>query len=480
MAEPVDRDDLLGDIARIVGEELDVASVDLWAHDPGGDALVCRSYWQRDGDPARDAEIVGTVVPLRHSHDLRRLVLTGEAAEHHLDDPGLPAGEAAALQARGHLSRLDVPLALNGAVVGVMSLAETRAVRRLTERERGTFARLCRLAARALLETRRTGAHATRDQRLLALLHAARTMSASLGVAETQAGIAAGVAGLFPGVELAVDVFVRRDDGSYVRLIDGARGDAAGAHLDALARQAMQLQRVEQTRTAAGGRRLVVPLVVGEDALGCVDVSGAVERPFAEEETGLVRLLADQAALMLLHERQLRQLQYRSATDPATGLYSAWYFHERLYSEVARARRYHQPLSLLVGELDEWAPFASGHGGVAFDVVLAHLGRMVRTSLRDRVDVACRRGDGGFAVLLPNTPGLGSGAGLVAERIRRTITESELWDDDLGTLGRFTASVGVAGYPLHADEPDDLVAAAEAARGDASAAGGDRVAFAGG
>jgi len=219
--------------------------------------------------------------------------------------------------------------------------------------------------------------------------------------------------------------------------------------------------------------------VAGDDAFGCLDVRGGIKRPFSREEVELVRLLADQAALALRNARRVRLLERRTAVDVATGLYSAWYFQERLYSETARAQRYRQPLALVSGDLDGYAGFAEKRGPVAGELVLAHLGRMVRASLRDRVDVAFRRGDGGFAVLLPNTPGQVSGAGLVAERIRRTVEENVLKDDELGTLGRFTASLGVAGLPLHAEDADDLAAAAEAALRRAQRGGGNRVVQAG-
>ena len=48
-------------------------------------------------------------------------------------------------------------------------------------------------------------------------------------------------------------------------------------------------------------------------------------------------------------------------------------------------------------------------------------------------------------------------------------------DDDLGTLGKFTLSVGVAAFPLHADEADELVAAARESLQAARTAGGDAV-----
>lgn len=481
MAEtPSDPPRLLADLVRLVGEELDVAEVDLWTHDRELDALICQALWMRDGDGPAPQELVGTAVPLRQSPDLARLVLTGEAIARHVDDDALAPPELAALRARGHQTRLDVPLCCGDEVLGVMSVAETRWVRRFTVAEERSFARLRELVATVVAQARRDLVRDERDRRLLVLLKAARAMSTSLRTDEALAGVAEGVAGLLAGIPVRTEVLVRQDDGGFARLDAGSLGDGDDAglvvvHADALARQSFDLRRAEQSRDGDGRRRLVVPLVVGDEAYGVLDTRGGIARPFTAEEVELVRLLADQAALALRNARRVRLLERRTASDATTGLYSAWYFQERLYSEVARARRYRQPLALLAGALDGYAAFAAERGPAAGELVLAHLGRMVRASLRDRVDVACSRGAGGFMVLLPHTPGLETGAGLVAERIRRTVEQNELKDDDLGTLGRFTVSLGVAGLPLHAEEADDLAATAEASLRTALGAGGNRV-----
>ena len=186
-------------------------------------------------------------------------------------------------------------------------------------------------------------------------------------------------------------------------------------------------------------------------------------------------LLAEQAASALGRASSFRALQNRSATDTATGLYSRWYFYERLYAEVARARRYREPLSLVLVELDGEPELAAAHGAAHRDAVLAATARLVRACLRDKVDIACRLGAGRFALLLPNTPPGPETAGRVAERIRARVAATHLSDDELGELGRGTVSVGVAGYPDAAEDADELAGAAEARLATAVAAGGDRV-----
>ena len=63
-----------------------------------------------------------------------------------------------------------------------------------------------------------------------------------------------------------------------------------------------------------------------------------------------------------------------AATDPLTGLANHRAFQERLVQEVARARRYGQPLSLVLADLDHFKLVNDAHGHQAGDAVLAEVG----------------------------------------------------------------------------------------------------------
>src|SRR5664280_1128855 len=91
-------DQLFATVVRAVGESLDVTTVDLWTFSRDADSFECRAFWSRESPDSPDLACVGTVVSLAQSGDLRRLFLTGETVEHHVDDPGLPPAELAFLQ----------------------------------------------------------------------------------------------------------------------------------------------------------------------------------------------------------------------------------------------------------------------------------------------------------------------------------------------------------------------------------------------
>jgi len=473
-----DVDELLQAVVAEVGAALGFWSVDLWTFSEDADSLVCRAWWCRDEDAPGAGSCVGAVVGLDQSHDLRRLVLAAEVVERHAGDDLSPA-DAASLAQAGFTSRIDVPLLAGAEVLGVLSLAEKGVPRRLPTEDRERLGSLARLAAAVLRAARLYESEADRAGRLVALLASGRGVSAALSVPDIVAAVRDEAAGMIPGVPCEAEIVLRRDDGTYARPSLSAPADAGAeskpVRADAVARQAVERGRPESGRTSGGSARLVAPLLAAGQALGYLELTADLRRQFRPPEVELATLLAGQTAAALERARSLRSLQSRSAVDTVSGLYSRWYFFERLYAEVARARRYREPLALVVAEVDHEDRLAASRGAEYRDAALAAVARLVLSSLRDKVDVACRLGAGRFALLLPNTPPGPSAAGLVAERIRVRVAGTHLSDDEVGELGRFTMSLGVAGYPDAAEDADELMAAAESRLAAARAAGGDRV-----
>jgi len=315
-----------------------------------------------------------------------------------------------------------------------------------------------------------------RGRHLLELLGSGRDMVAGYRIEGAADSARSEVRRLLSGMPCETDVVQLHDYGSFA-LVAPAGGGLLPWEADALARRAVELQQPAQGRTTHGTARLVVPLVSDGKALGLLQITAHLQRRFRDGEIEMIRLLADQTAIAFLTVREYRVLESRSATDSVTGLYSRWYYYERLYAEVARSRRYKQPLSVIVAELDGYEQLAEEPDEARRNAVLTGLARALKGSLRDRVDVAFRLGGGRFALLLPNTPGIEAGAGLVAERVRATLEDARLRDDDLGELGRYTVSLGVAEFPRHVEAADDLAAAAEEAARRASEAGGNQVVF---
>ena len=175
--------------------------------------------------------------------------------------------------------------------------------------------------------------------------------------------------------------------------------------------------------------------------------------------------LLDQLCGWFRSKRESGEHAYR---DPLTGLYSHHAFQERLREELARARRYGKPLSLLCCDIDELGRLNGELGRPVGDAVLRRMAEVLLTSpelatrLRES-DVAARFG-GEIAILLPETSK--EGAAVKAERVRAAV-EHTAFPGDRGVR----VSIGIAGFPDDAGAPADLIARAEQALAAAKSAG---------
>lgn len=256
---------------------------------------------------------------------------------------------------------------------------------------------------------------------------------------------------------------------------DSARTQSESAPTDAFAEKALLRRRLVSVRRK-GQVRLVIPLLSRNEPWGYVDVRARrVGGPPDEQEAAYLQALANGAATALEIAWLRRNVGSEAMTDSITGFYSGWHFYERLHSETARARRYGQPLSIIVFEVDDFEDFVEGRGQAKGTYLLRAVSRLLKGSMRHKVDLAYRRAGARFALLLPNTPCSKDGAGLVAERMRSLLEVTDFRTGDEEYLGRFTLSAGVAGFPAQCDDADELAAAAEEALCEAKSAGKNRV-----
>lgn len=169
----------------------------------------------------------------------------------------------------------------------------------------------------------------------------------------------------------------------------------------------------------------------------------------------------------LLHD----DLQRVAALDPLTGVYNRRFGLARLDEELSRSERSHQPLAVLMLDLDHFKRVNDTYGHLAGDTVLLRTVSLCKTVLREG-DVLVRYGGEEFMAILPGANA--DDARQVAERIRHALstTPIEIGDARL----QVTASLGVAFTPSHTPvAADKLIAEADTRLYAAKASGRDRV-----
>ena len=230
-------------------------------------------------------------------------------------------------------------------------------------------------------------------------------------------------------------------------------------------------------------------LVFGALALGTVLAELARTSPW------LIPVLL--LPLLTMHRGFLvHQLARAAHTDPKTGLATARHWQAGATRELARARRRHVSLGVLMLDLDEFKEVNDTWGHLAGDRVL----RAVAEALGEEVrleDSVGRFGGEEFVVLLDDLhrcthargrPGAGcpctregasmARAAATAERLRRRVGQVAVTVSTVGgprVVSGLSVSIGVAVSPDTATGLDDLVLAADTALYEAKHSGRDRV-----
>jgi diguanylate cyclase (GGDEF)-like protein len=153
--------------------------------------------------------------------------------------------------------------------------------------------------------------------------------------------------------------------------------------------------------------------------------------------------------------------------DDLTGLGNYRMFMRQLTAEVARSRRYEDPFSLVLLDLDGFKGINDELGHLAGDDALRLVAVALRDALREE-DVCCRQGGDEFAVIAVRAGE--DEARELAERLTQAIESIPFGAEGERRLG---ASIGWATFGAPARSVDELILRADAALRQAKRTNGD-------
>ncbi len=161
------------------------------------------------------------------------------------------------------------------------------------------------------------------------------------------------------------------------------------------------------------------------------------------------------------------EVRYQALHDTLTGLANRSLLMEQLEREVALGRRHGGGFGLIYIDLDGFKPVNDKLGHAAGDALLTQVAERLRRCTRES-DIICRQGGDEFVVLVPQAGPLPELETLATKLLAQLQLPFEL---DTNVV-RISASVGVARFPDHGNNADDLLQAADAAMYRAKGAGG--------
>jgi diguanylate cyclase (GGDEF)-like protein/PAS domain S-box-containing protein len=164
-------------------------------------------------------------------------------------------------------------------------------------------------------------------------------------------------------------------------------------------------------------------------------------------------------------------LRQESVHDPLTGLYNRRYMEEMLQREMRRAERNHQPISIIMLDIDHFKDVNDTLGHAAGDALLRKLSAFLLKNFRG-ADIACRYGGDEFVIILPNTS-----LDVAHQRAENLCASAKELSVDFHHqfLGALTLSMGVAMFPTQGVTGDAILQAADTALYAAKDAGRNRV-----
>ncbi len=171
-------------------------------------------------------------------------------------------------------------------------------------------------------------------------------------------------------------------------------------------------------------------------------------------KTALVDILSTSGLLhvpIILEYDELKNLELNAVTDPLTGLYNRRLFDEVLEKELNRARRYVQPLGLVILDLHRFKEVNDKHGHPRGDEVLRAAAATLKKALRTS-DSAFRIGGDEFALILPQTDAAQAVA--LSRRVETVFVETL---KPLQLVVSVSMDHGVANFPQDAETADQLI-----------------------
>ncbi|WP_319582491.1 diguanylate cyclase [uncultured Pseudodesulfovibrio sp.] len=192
-----------------------------------------------------------------------------------------------------------------------------------------------------------------------------------------------------------------------------------------------------------------------------------IEMPADEDLGELVEIYNNMSKELSRRRFELDEL---AVLDPQTNLYNRRHFDEQVRLFFESAKRYEQPLSLVMGDLDRFRTLNETFSREVGDMVLEKVAQLISEHTR-KSDVIARYGGEEFVILFTHTAR--DKAAIACENIRRTIEEYP-WEEFHADL-KVTISMGLADN-ADMDSAASMIARADQYLSAAKAGGRNQVA----
>ncbi len=217
---------------------------------------------------------------------------------------------------------------------------------------------------------------------------------------------------------------------------------------------------------------LGVPMITSTHPLGVLAVASYEKEAFDESDCEVLQNIASQAAIAVDNARHHAQVEEQARRDSLTQALNHGTVLVELRQAVEQAARLGAPLSLIMLDIDHFTAYNDRYGHLSGDAILRGMMTVIRQNIRAN-DLVGRWGGEEFVIVLTSTGP--EGARAAAGRIRQTLAEMRLQDDNGRPIPVPTVSQGIAALPEGGGEPVGLIDLADRRLYIAKARGRDQV-----
>jgi diguanylate cyclase (GGDEF)-like protein len=201
---------------------------------------------------------------------------------------------------------------------------------------------------------------------------------------------------------------------------------------------------------------LAVPLDGVSGLVGVIALYSRAKNAFGTDDLRILAGVASRASVAIENAIKYTQAEQSATTDVLTGLANARSLFLHLDGELARAKRHHDSVTVLVGDLDRFKQLNDLHGHMEGNRALKAVAAALKKQCRE-YDFVARMGGDEFVIVLPSHR-LGSSVDAKIESLREAAAQAAA--EFGGALG-LSMSIGHASYPEDGEDAETLLAAAD-------------------
>ncbi len=202
--------------------------------------------------------------------------------------------------------------------------------------------------------------------------------------------------------------------------------------------------------------RIVIPISYANKIIGGIAIYH--KNPSRFDTSRVLEIILQELKVLMRIKWLYSETKYLAITDGLTGLYNRRYFQQTLDREFARSKRYKNPLSIALFDIDHFKNVNDTYGHQFGDKVIAEISKIIRNSLR-KTDYVARYGGEEIVLILPETPI--DQTKIPIERIRVKIQDYKFVYAE--KIVHVTISCGLAGIEPDVATYEDLIFRADKA-----------------